>query len=437
MSRNNPIVAIVGRPNVGKSTLFNRFLKKRRAIVHPQAGITRDRISEITSWRGKKFIIVDTGGLNFNKDVMSEGIKKQVHFAIEEADLILFIVDAKEGIVPGDREISELLRKAGKKVLLVVNKADNEEIEQRAVEYYELGFGSPFPISAMHGRNVGDLLDQILDRLPFAPDDTEEEEKLKLAIVGMPNVGKSSIVNALLGRQISLVTDIPGTTRDSVDTVVKYYGQEIILIDTAGLRKKKSIKGDIEFYSVIRTLQAIDRSNIVCVVLDAVKGMGKQDIDIIRNVVDKKKGMMVVVNKWDLIEKKPDTMANYQQSLIAKLNILRYYPVIFTSALTKRRIFQIYKRAVEIHENLNRRISTAELNDYMFRILKETPPPTYKGKFIKIKYVTQVKTNPPVFAFFCNDPKGIKEDYRRFLENRLREVFQFTGVPLTLVYKRK
>lgn len=437
MPRNSPVVAIVGRPNVGKSTLFNRLLKKRRAIVHPQAGITRDRISEIISWQGKKFIIVDTGGFNPDKDIMAEGIRKQVKFAIEEADLILFVVDAREGVVAGDQEISELLRKSGKKVLLVVNKVDNEDIEQRIIEYYELGFGSPFPISAMHGRNIGDLLDQILDELPFTPDDADEEEKLKLAIVGMPNVGKSSIVNALLGKEISLVTDIPGTTRDSVDTVVKYYGQEIILIDTAGLKKKKSTKDDIEFYSAIRTLQAIDRSNIVCIVIDAVKGMGKQDIDIIRSVVDKKKGMMIVVNKWDLIEKEPDTMANYQQSLVERLNILRYYPIIFTSAVTKRRIFQIYKRAIEIYENLTRRIPTSELNDYMFRILKEIPPPAYRGKFIKIKYATQVKTNPPVFAFFCNDPGGIKEDYRRFLENRLREVFQFTGVPLTLVFKRK
>jgi len=438
MSRNSPVVAIVGRPNVGKSTLFNRLIKKRRAIVHSEAGITRDRISEIVTWGGNRFVLVDTGGYSTDENVISKAIRKQVEFAVNEADLILFIVDVKSGIVSEDREVASLLRKSGKEVILVVNKVDNEKLQNDVVEFYELGFDEPVLISALHGLNTGDLLDLIIKKLPFVTADKEvDENKIKLTIVGMPNVGKSSILNALLGKEVSIITEIPGTTRDTVDTTVKYYGNEIVLIDTAGLRKKSAVKSDIEFYSAIRTIQAIERCDIAAVVIDAVKGMGVNDINIIRKVIEKGKGMMIIVNKWDLIEKKHDTMDIYKKNLISRLNILKDYPILFTSAITKKRIFQIYPTALQIYENLTRRIPTSKLNDSILQIIKAMPPPSYKGKFIHIKYVTQIKQAPPVFVFFCNEPRGIKENYRKFLENKIREICDFMGVPIKLLFRGK
>lgn len=439
MSVFEPIVAIVGRPNVGKSTLFNRIAQKRKSIIHSEAGITRDRIYESVNWAGHQFVLIDTGGFILDSnDQIEKAIKAQVRIAVDQADLVLFIVDSMDSITPMDRETASLLRESGKTVLLVVNKCDNEKREQNLYGFYELGFGEPFPIAALNGRRIGDLLDHILEKLPRkAPLEQEKKDQLHLAIVGMPNVGKSSIVNALLGTEKTIVTEIPGTTRDSIDSELKYYGEKITLIDTAGLRKKSNIKNNIEFYSMVRANIAINRCHVAVVVIDAVKGFARQDANIIRTVISRKKGLVVVINKWDLVEKDSNTLIEFQRDLVDNFKRLEYYPMIFISALTKQRIHKVIEAAKEVYLARKERINTNKLNIFFQSVIDKTPPPAVQGKYIKIKYVTQVKREPPVFVFFCNYPKDIKEEYQRFLENQLRAEFGFKGVPLTVLFRQK
>ncbi|MBL7136617.1 MAG: ribosome biogenesis GTPase Der [Candidatus Marinimicrobia bacterium] len=439
MPVSEPIVAIVGRPNVGKSTLFNRIAQKRKSIIHSEPGITRDRIYESVNWAGYQFILIDTGGFIFNSnDQIEKAIRAQVAIAVDEADLVLFLVDSMDSITSMDREIGSLLRESSKTVLLVVNKCDNEKREQNLYGFYELGFDDPLPIAALNGRRIGDLLDCILEKLPReAPLEQEKKDQLHLAIVGMPNVGKSSIVNALLGTEKVIVTEIPGTTRDSIDSELKYYSEPITLIDTAGLRKKSSIKDNIEFYSMVRANLSINRCHVAIVVVDALKGFARQDANIIRTVISKKKGLVLVINKWDLIEKNSSTLIEFQRDLIDAFRQLEHYPIIFISALTKQRIHKVIETAKEVYLARKQRISTNKLNNFFQDVINKIPPPAVQGKYIKIKYLTQVKREPPVFVFFCNYPKDIKEEYRRFLENQLRAGFGFRGVPLTIIFRQK
>lgn len=439
MTVREPVVAIVGRPNVGKSTLFNRVSQKRKSIVHYQSGITRDRIYEKVSWAGRQFVLIDTGGfVPYSQDTIKSAIRVQIEVAVEEADIILFMVDGVEQVTATDKEIGILLRESGSDVILVANKIDNEKREQDIYDLYSLGFGEPFPVSALSGRRTGDLLDEVLRRIPKgAPAEKEEEERLSLAIVGMPNVGKSLIVNTLFGFEKSIVTEIPGTTRDSIDSVLKYYGESIVIIDTAGLRKRRYIKDHIEYYSTIRTYKAIDRCHVAAVIVDAQKGFTRQDADIVRNVIDKKKGLLLIVNKWDLVQKDSNTSIEFERDIINEFKALEYYPILFVSALTKQRVFKIIEKSKEIYVTRKQRINTSKLNEYFQTVIDKTPPPAVRGKYIKIKYVTQVQIEPPVFVFFCNDPRGIKEDYKRFLENHVRKGFGFVGVPLTILFRRK
>ncbi|MCS7228418.1 MAG: ribosome biogenesis GTPase Der [Candidatus Kryptonium sp.] len=433
------IVAIVGRPNVGKSTLFNRIIGERDAIVDPKSGVTRDRHYGTAEWNGKKFTIIDTGGyVPDSDDIFESAIREQVQIAIDEADVIIFLVDALSGVTPIDIEIAKILRQTKKKVILAVNKIDNEKLEILSSQFYELGLGDPFPISAMHGRKVGDFLDEVVK--DFVESNGQEEEnknQIKVAIVGQPNVGKSSFVNAVIGENRIIVTDIPGTTRDSIDTAFKYNDSEFILIDTAGLRKKSKIKESIEFYSAIRALKAIERCDVAVVMLDATCGLERQDLRIIGEAAELKKGIIIAVNKWDLVEKNSNTALEYEHALRERLKVFDYVPIIFISAKTKQRIFKVLDLAKIVYEERNKRIKTSELNKVLFPIVKETPPPAVSGKEIKIKYVTQVKTSPPVFAFFANFPDDIPEHYKRFLENKIRQHFGFVGVPLTIVFKKK
>jgi len=437
MGRN--IVAIVGRPNVGKSTLFNRIIGERDAIVDPKSGVTRDRHYGTAEWNGKKFTIIDTGGyVPDSDDIFETAIREQVQIAIDEADVIIFVVDGVLGVTPLDLEIAKILRQTKKKVILAVNKIDNERMELYSTQFYELGIGEPFPISALHGRKVGDFLDEVVRDLPETSDEIDENKnQIKVAIVGQPNVGKSSFVNAVIGENRIIVTDIPGTTRDSIDTTFVYNGTEFVLIDTAGLRKRSKIKESIEFYSAIRALKAIERCDVAVVMLDATCGLERQDLRIIGETADLKKGIVIAVNKWDLIEKDSNTAIEYEHALRERLKVFDYVPILFISAKTKQRIFKVLDLAKVVYDERNKRVKTSELNKVFFPIFKDTPPPAVSGKEIKIKYVTQVKTSPPVFAFFANFPDDIPEHYKRFLENKLREHFGFVGVPLTLVFKKK
>jgi GTP-binding protein len=437
MGRN--IVAIVGRPNVGKSTLFNRIIGERDAIVDPQSGVTRDRHYGEAQWNGKKFTVIDTGGyVPESKDVFEAAIREQVWIAIEEADVIVFVVDGITGVTPLDVEIAKILRQTNKKVVLAVNKIDNEKSEIYTAQFYELGVGEPFPISALHGRKIGDFLDEVVKDLQSVDgEEKNEEDQIKVAIVGQPNVGKSSFVNAVLGENRTIVTDIPGTTRDSIDTQFEYNGNKFLLIDTAGLRKRSKIKESIEFYSAIRALKALQRCDVAVVMLDATCGLERQDLRIIGEAAELKKGIVIAVNKWDLVEKDANTALEYEHALKSRLKVFDYVPVVFISAKTKQRIFKVLDLAKVVHDERAKRIKTSELNKVLFPIVKETPPPAVSGKEIRIKYVTQVKSSPPVFAFFANFPDDIPEHYKRFLENKIRENFSFIGVPLTIIFKRK
>lgn len=432
------IVAIIGRPNVGKSTLFNRIIGERDAIVDPKSGVTRDRHYGTAEWNGKKFTVIDTGGyVPDSDDIFESAIREQAQIAIDEADVIIFLVDALSGVTPIDIEIAKILRQTRKKVILAVNKIDNEKLEILSSQFYELGLGDPFPISAMHGRKVGDFLDEVVKDFVESNEQEENKNQIKIAVVGQPNVGKSSFVNAVIGENRIIVTDIPGTTRDSIDTAFKYNDSEFILIDTAGLRKKSKIKESIEFYSAIRALKAIERCDVAVVMLDATCGLERQDLRIIGEAAELKKGIIIAVNKWDLVEKNSNTALEYEHALRERLKVFDYVPIIFISAKTKQRIFKVLDLAKIVYDERNKRIKTSELNKVLFPIVKETPPPAVSGKEIKIKYVTQVKTSPPVFAFFANFPDDIPEHYKRFLERKIRQHFGFIGVPLTIVFKKK
>ena len=432
------IVAIIGRPNVGKSTLFNRIVGARVAIVDGVPGVTRDRKYADTEWAGRRFTIIDTGGyVPESDDVFEKAIREQAEIAIQEADSIILVLDAVSGVTPLDVELSAILRKVDKPIHCLVNKVDSEKQEILAHEFHELGLGEPFPISALGGRLIGDFLDRLTAGLPDAVDDAQAGTSLRIAIIGKPNVGKSSLVNAFLGKNRHVVTAIPGTTRDPVDSVLKYHGESFILVDTAGLRKKKRVAESLEFYSALRTLKSIDRSDVALIVLDAVRGVDHQDLHIISTAIQRNRPVLLAVNKWDLIEKDSNSALEYERAIREQLGLLDFLPIAFVSALERQRIAKLLELSKELNAEQNRKIDTSQLNEVLLAEIRRTPPSSRGPKEIKIKYVTQVKTRPPVFSFFCNEPKLVEETYRRFLVNRIREHFGFMGVPVKVVFKRK
>ncbi len=433
------LIAIVGRPNVGKSTLFNRIVGERHAIVDATSGVTRDRHYADSEWAGRTFTVIDTGGfVPRSEDVFEAAIREQAQIAIDEADLVLFLVDATMGIVPLDSDIAEILRKSSKKILIAVNKVDNEMREPEVGQFYRLGLGDPIPIAALTGRRIGDFLDVVVREIPTAASgEKEKDTRVKLAVIGKPNVGKSSFVNAILGAERTIVTPIPGTTRDPVDSVLKYHDEQYVLIDTAGLRKRSKVNESIEFFSTLRALKSIERCDVALILIDAVSGLEKQDIRVMSEAVDRKKGIVLVVNKWDLVEKDSSTARAYEVAIQEKVKTLDYVPIVFISALTKQRIYRVIDVAKSVFAEKVKHLKTSELNDALLPEIGRYPPWTPTGKEIKIKYVTQAKTNPPVIAFFANEPRLINEQYSRFLERKIREHFGFTGVPLTLVFKKK
>ena len=435
-----PLVVIIGRPNVGKSTFFNRLIGKREAIVHDKSGVTRDRNYGEVEWVGKEFTLIDTGGYVPNSiELFETAIREQIEIAISEADAILFMVDVRTGINPVDIQISNMLRAADKNFLLLVNKVDSETFESAVAEFYSLGVDKIYDISALVGRKIGDLLDVLTADFPVIQNDVEDTDKrLKIAIVGRPNVGKSSLTNALLGYDRSIVTDIPGTTRDSLDSVLKYYKQEIVLIDTAGLRKKKKVEESIEFFSTIRSLKAIGECDVAIIMIDAQYGIEKQDQKIIDEAVRWRKGIILAVNKWDLIEKDTNTAKKFEDEIRYKTGSIDYIPIIFISAKTKQRIYKLIDLALSINKERKKNIPTSELNDILLTQIEKSPPPTTStGKEVKIKYITQVGSKYPVFLFFLNYPKDIAEHYKRYLEKLIRKNFGFYGVPVTLSFKKK
>ncbi|MBW7888324.1 MAG: ribosome biogenesis GTPase Der [Bacteroidetes bacterium] len=431
------LIAIVGRPNVGKSTLFNRIIGNQSAIVHDEPGVTRDRHYGEAEWTGKKFTLIDTGGYVPNSDdVFEKAIREQSKIAIEESDAVIYVVDGKEGMTPFDKEIASILRKSNKKVFLAVNKIDSAKYEHEAAQFHNIGLGEPYSIAALGGRKIGDFLDVITKDLSILNQE-ESDTRLHLAIIGKPNVGKSSFVNAIIGKERSIVTPIAGTTRDSIDTVLKHYGDEIVLIDTAGLMRKSRIKHNVDFYSTLRTLKSIDRCTVAVILFDATLPIEKQDLRIVETAVEKNKGVVIAINKWDAVEKNTQTALEYEKILRNKLRTYDFIPVLFISAETKQRIFKAIDLAKEVHHNRSVRIPTSSLNEKMLPEIERYPPSSKTGKDIKLNYLTQVKTQPPVIAFFSNFPELISDVYKRFLENRLREHFGFQGVPLTLSFKRK
>lgn len=433
-----PLVAIVGRPNVGKSTLFNRLVEARQAIVHDEPGVTRDRVYGTVEWSGVTFSAVDTGGFVPNSAEQFEAaIREQVHIAIEEADVIVIVVDVTTGITDLDEEISRILRRTEKPVFVAANKADNEERRWMASDFYQLGLGEVYPVSAVNGTGTGELLDDLIDVLPEKPEADPEDERIRIAVIGKPNVGKSSFTNAILGFPRSIVTEISGTTRDAIHSIIDFEGKEMVLIDTAGLRKKSRIAENVEFYSTLRTQRAIEECDVAVLLLDAVEGLQVQDIRVLKQAEELRKGLIIAVNKWDLVEKETNTARDYQRYIYERLPMLDYVPVLFISSVSRQRVYNVLKTAVEVDQERRRRIPTSKVNEVMLGAIERHHPPTYRNQFVKIKYASQVSTNPPVFAFFCNYPKGVKESYRRYLENKLREAFGFVGVPLTLVFKAK
>lgn len=432
------IVAIVGRPNVGKSTLFNRILGRRDAIVEAVSGVTRDRHYGEADWAGKEFSLVDTGGfVPDTSDIFELAIREQATIAIEESDTIVFVVDAREGIVPVDREIAEMLRRSGRRVVLLVNKCDNDKADQESVMFWELGLGEPHPISAMNGRRVGDALDAITQEFPPSDTDPEEGGPLKITLIGRPNVGKSSITNALLGQDRAIVTPIAGTTRDSIDSTLKYHGEEITLIDTAGLRKRKQVSESIELYSIIRTVRAIERCDVAIIVIDAVQGLERQDAKVITEAAEKKKGLIIAVNKWDLVEKDTMTSKRFEDAIREELPTFDYIPIVFISAVTKQRLVKIIEMAKEVHAERHKRISTSKLNDVVLEAIKNHPPPAVKGRDLRINFIQQPQAAPPVFLCYTNHPDLMPDNYIRYLERVIRREFGFEGVPITLVFKQK
>ncbi len=433
------LVAIVGRPNVGKSTLFNRLTETRDAIVDPTSGVTRDRKSGNVFWGKREFTILDTGGyITHSDDAFEHVIRQQVAISIEEADLILFMVDVKTGITDIDQEIAQLLRKSGKPVVLISNKVDTAVIESESSVFYALGVGDEvMSISANNGYGTGDLLDEIVKHLPKEEEILIDEEIPKLAVIGQPNVGKSSFINALLDQERNIVTDIAGTTRDAVHTRYQAFGFDFMLIDTAGLRKKAKISDQLEFYSTVRTLRAIEEADVCLLLIDAVKGFTKQDMQIFYDAAEKNKGIVVLINKWDLIEKETGTTEALLREIRERISPFTDVPILFTSNITKQRILKALEVALQVYENRKRKIPTSKLNDVMQDIVSAYPPPALKGKFVKIKYMRQLPTHSPAFAFYCNLPQYVKDPYKRFLENKIREHFNFEGVPIRIYFRSK
>ncbi len=434
------IVAIVGRPNVGKSTLFNRLTGTRQAIVNEEAGTTRDRQYGKVEWTGREFSLIDTGGWVVNsEDVFEEEINKQVQIAMEEADVILFVVDVINGTTDLDLEVAKILRRTKKPILVVANKADTFDRHAYAAEFYSFGLGDPFCISAINGSSTGDLLDKIVEILPEDKTDDLEEDLPRIAVVGRPNAGKSSLINAFIGEERHIVTDIAGTTRDSIYTKYDKFGLNFYLVDTAGIRKKGKVNEDLEYYSVIRSIRAIENSDVCVLMLDATRGIESQDLNIFSLIQKNRKGLVVCVNKWDLIEDKSQkAIDHYIDTIRERFAPFTDFPIIFISALTKQRILKVLETAKVVYENRKRRIPTAKLNELMLPLIENYPPPSWKGKYIKIKYVTQLPAGSvPSFVFFCNLPQWIKDPYKRFLENKLREKWDFTGTPINIFVREK
>lgn len=436
------MIAIVGRPNVGKSTLFNRLTKSRTAITNEEAGTTRDRQYGHVDWNGREFSIIDTGGWVVNsEDIFESEINKQVQLAIEQADEILFVVDAMNGVTDLDDHVAEILRKSRKPVLLVANKVDSNDWLYNVPEFYGLGLGDPYPVSAVNGFGTGDLLDDVVKKLPPVEEDEANtlDDIPKFAIVGRPNAGKSSIVNAFISEERNIVTDIAGTTRDSIYTRYNKFGFDFYLVDTAGIRKKNKVNEDIEYYSVIRSVRAIEASDVCILMIDATRGIEAQDVSIFSLIQRNKKGLVVCVNKWDLVENKSEAaIRHFRDTIRERFAPFTDFPIIFGSALTKQRIYKVLETAVEVYKNHQRTIPTSQLNTVMLEAIAAYPPPANKGKFVKIKYVTMLKGSPiPTFIFFCNLPQWVKEPYRRYLENKIRENWDFTGTPINIYMREK
>jgi len=430
------IVAIVGRPNVGKSTLFNRLIKQRQAIVDSVSGVTRDRHYGKSDWNGKEFSVIDTGGYaTGSDDIFEEEIRKQVQLAIDEADIIIFVLDVEEGITPMDSEVASILRKVKKPVLIAVNKVDNSKRDADAVEFYNLGLGDYFTISSINGSGTGELLDALTEELE--EEVIEKNELPRFAVVGRPNAGKSSFINALIGVDRNIVTDIAGTTRDSIDTQYNRFGFDFNLVDTAGIRKKSKVKEDLEFYSVMRAVRAIENCDVAILVIDATRDFEGQDENIFWLAEKNKKGIIILVNKWDLVEKETNTMRDFEAKIRREIAPFTDVPILFISALTKQRIFKAIETAVDVFKNRKNRIPTSKLNEVMLDIVKQNGPPAIKGKFVKIKYCMQLPSPTPQFVFFCNLPQYVKEPYKRFVENKLRENFNLHGVPVVIYFRQK
>lgn len=431
------IVAIVGRPNVGKSTFFNRLIQRREAIVDAVSGVTRDRHYGKSDWNGKEFSLIDTGGYVVGSDDVFEAeIDKQVELAIEEADAIIFMVDVETGVTGMDEDVAKLLRKVDKPVFLAVNKVDNNKRAEDAVEFYSLGLGDYYTIASINGSGTGELLDALVEALP-EKEEVEEDTLPRFAVVGRPNAGKSSFINALIGEDRYIVTDIAGTTRDAIDTKYNRFGFEFNLVDTAGIRRKAKVKEDLEFYSVMRSVRAIEHADVCLLVFDATRGFDGQVQNIFWLAERNKKGIVILVNKWDLVEKDHKSVKDYEEIIRKQIEPFTDVPIVFISALTKQRIYKAIETAVEVYKNRSKKIKTRELNDVLLPIIQQYPPPAYKGKYVKIKFITQLPTPQPQFAFFCNLPQYVRDPYKRFLENKLREHFNFTGVPITIYMRKK
>lgn len=432
------IVAIVGRPNVGKSTLFNRLIERREAIVDDISGVTRDRIYGKSTWNGKFFSVVDTGGFVENSsDIFEQEIARQVRMAIDEADVIIFVVDVEAGITDLDQQLTNLLRKTTKPVILAINKVDNNVRRQDAYEFYNLGLGDYFCISAVNGSGTGDLLDEVCESLPKNPEEEEEHKSPRFAIVGRPNVGKSSFTNALVGEERNIVTDIAGTTRDAIHTHYTKFGHDFVLVDTAGLRKKQKVHEDLEFYSVMRAIRAIEYSDVCLVMVDATIGFESQDMNIFNLAIKNRKGVIILVNKWDLVDKNTHSAKQFEAIIKEKIAPFSDVPILFVSAKTKQRVFKVIETSLEVYNNRKQRITTSKINEVMQEAIEEYHPPAIKGKYIKIKYVTQLQSPAPAFAFFANLPQYIKDPYKRYLENKIRDAFNFKGVPIQIYFRQK
>jgi len=429
-------IAIIGRPNTGKSTLFNRILRRRQAVTAEESGVTRDRHYADCDWTGRKFTLIDTGGIVEKPDFMEDQIRVQAQIAIEEADIIIFLADAKTGVMPDDLAIAEILRPANKKIVAAVNKADDDSLDRQIFEFHRLGLGEPLPISAQMGRGIGELLDKVLEEIPETGEETADDN-LKIAVIGRPNVGKSSLVNAFLNEERHIVTPIAGTTRDSIDSKIKFYGTDITLIDTAGLRRASRVKEAVEFFCNLRTTRALERADIAMVLFEAEENLTKQDTHIVNQAVELGKGVILLANKWDLLEKETGAFEEYQKEVDYRLGHLKYIPLLTISANTKQRIHRVLQLALEIQQNCFRRVSTSDLNDYLLPIIKGTPPPSLENKYVKIKYCSQVSVQPTEFAFHSNFPEAVAESYKRFLERKIREKFDFSGVPVKLKFLKK